>query len=332
MKKWQSGVHTIIEVWRMAKGKGLNVGKSQFWNILKNPIYCGKIFIPAYKDEEATIKKAAHELLISEMLFDDVQDILNGRKRKFSIKKTVREEFPLRGFLECRKCGGKLTASKSKGNGGYYYYYHCTKGCDERIKAEETNDALIKKLCSYTPNNGSVQLMELIVKNAKAPSSEKEIYQKSILKDIEKYNQRIRNIQEQLSDKEISSKDYNEMKTRYEKEIRNLERDLSKSKGGDKELCEEILFSIQLVTDLPAYYDSSDLICRQQILGSIFLEKMVFQDGELRTKKVNSAVELLCRPPKDFKEIENKKSSENSELSNLVPRTGFEPRNFPSLT
>ena len=108
-------------------------------------------------------------------------------------------------------------------------------------------------------------------------------------------------------------------------EVWDLERELSKSKGGDKELCEEILFSIQLVAGLPEYYNSSDLICRQQVIGSIFLEKMVFQDGELRTKKVNSAVELICRAPKDFKEIENKKSSEFSELSNLVPRTGIEP-------
>jgi hypothetical protein len=94
-------------------------------------------------------------------------------------------------------------------------------------------------------------------------------------------------------------------------------------KGGDKELCEEILFSIQLVAGLPEYYDSSDLICRQQIIGSIFLEKMVFQDGELRTKKVNEAVELLCRPGKGLKENANKKSSENSELSNVVPGTGI---------
>lgn len=45
--------------------------------------------------------------------------------------------------------------------------------------------------------------MELIVKKAKTPGSEKEIYQNSILKDIDKFNQRIRNIQEQLSDKEF---------------------------------------------------------------------------------------------------------------------------------
>lgn len=30
-KEVSKGVHTIIEVWRMAKEKGLNVGKSQFW-------------------------------------------------------------------------------------------------------------------------------------------------------------------------------------------------------------------------------------------------------------------------------------------------------------
>ena len=115
-------------------------------------------------------------------------------------------------------------------------------------------------------------------KKYKSARSEKEIYQKSILRDIEKYNQRIKNIQEQLPD-----------------------------------------------SGLPQYYDSSDLICRQQILGSIFLEKMVFQDGELRTKKVNSAVELICRPPKDLRGNENKESSENSELSNQVPGTGIEP-------
>jgi site-specific DNA recombinase len=36
------GVHAIIEVWRMAKEKGLSVGKSQFWNILKIQSIAGR--------------------------------------------------------------------------------------------------------------------------------------------------------------------------------------------------------------------------------------------------------------------------------------------------
>jgi len=118
------------------------------------------------------------------------------------------------------------------------------------------------------------------------------------------------------------------MRTRYEKEIRNLERELYKSKNVNNETCEQILFTIQLVTNLPGYYDSADLICRQQIIGLIFLEKMIFKDGELRTKRVNSAVELLCRPPKDFRGNEKEKSPENSELSNLVPYSGISSNQF----
>lgn len=319
------GVHNMMDVWRMTKERGLNIGKSQFWKMLRNPLYCGRIYIPAYKDEEEMIRKATHEPIITEMLFDDVQDILEGRKRRLAVKQTAREEFPLRGFLECRKCGKKLTASKSKGNGGHYCYYHCSGGCNERIKAEEVNSVFIKKLHSFKPNEGSVKLLELMIKNATASSSEKQAYRKAIEKDMEKYRQRIKNIQEQLSDKEISTKDYNEMKSRYEREINQLEMELSKSKSGNKEIAQQIMFTIQLLLNLPKYYESADLICRQQIIGSIFLEKMIFEHGELRTRKVNKAVELICRPAKGSGKTLNEESSENSELSIPVPRTGFEP-------
>lgn len=60
------GIYTVAEIWRMAKEKGLNVGKSQIWNIFRNPFYCGKLFIPAYKDEEAVFIKGIHEPLVSQ--------------------------------------------------------------------------------------------------------------------------------------------------------------------------------------------------------------------------------------------------------------------------
>jgi hypothetical protein len=53
-----------------------------------------------------------------------------------------------------------------------------------------------------------------------------------------------------------------------------------------------------------------------------FFRKNGFENGELRTKKVNEAVELLCRPGNVFNASENKKSSENLELFTLVPYIG----------
>ena len=76
---------------------------------------------------------------------------------------------------------------------------------------------------------------------------------------------------------------------------------------------------------LPKYYDSADLIAKQKIIDSIFSEKLVFENNSFRTTKLNTAVELICRTGMSFKGSKKGESSENSELSNLVPKTGFEP-------
>ncbi|MCH5688740.1 recombinase family protein [Niabella sp. W65] len=98
-----------------AKEKGLKCSKNNFWVAIRNPIYCGLIFVPKYKEEESLLAKGQHEPLISEALFYDVQDVLDGRKRILGTKVTADDSIPLRGFLICPKCGRMLTASASKG-------------------------------------------------------------------------------------------------------------------------------------------------------------------------------------------------------------------------
>lgn len=58
----------IDQVWRAAREKGLNCGRKNFWQIIRNPVYCGKIFIAKYKDEEAHLVAGSHEPIVSEAL------------------------------------------------------------------------------------------------------------------------------------------------------------------------------------------------------------------------------------------------------------------------
>lgn len=89
-------------------------------------------------------------------MFNDVQDILNGRKRKaLTSQHGLREEFLFRVNLLCKQCGRLLTASTSKGNGGLYYYYHCTNGCKERFHSKEVNEAFDRKLITYKANENA---------------------------------------------------------------------------------------------------------------------------------------------------------------------------------
>src|SRR5690606_8851834 len=77
------GRYNTEQVWKRAKEKGLKCSKSAFWQVLRNPVYCGKIFIPAFKDEKSRFVPANHAPIISEGVFNKVQEVIDGRGRSY---------------------------------------------------------------------------------------------------------------------------------------------------------------------------------------------------------------------------------------------------------
>ena len=132
---------TVKEVAAWARKRGLTtrrggkLGKSTLHVMLQNPMYCGIV-----RWGEVTAP-GNHEPLISEALFDRVQDKLHGRGRG---RRNNCQTFPFRGLLTCGHCGCKITASRIKGR---YVYYHCTNGrgkcAQPRIRQEKLSDMLV---------------------------------------------------------------------------------------------------------------------------------------------------------------------------------------------
>ena len=79
-KEIAKGKYPVEQIYKLAKSKGLACGRNNFWNLIRNPIYCGKIVIPAYKDEPLHYATGQHEPIIDEALFKKVQRVLDGRK------------------------------------------------------------------------------------------------------------------------------------------------------------------------------------------------------------------------------------------------------------
>jgi site-specific DNA recombinase len=101
--------------------RGNQVAKQSFARMLQNPIYVGWL---VSGDDRV---KGTHEPLISDALFQSVQERLNG---KSSLHKTLNEDFPLRGIVRCEKCDKPLTAGWVKGRKERYARYWCwNKGC-----------------------------------------------------------------------------------------------------------------------------------------------------------------------------------------------------------
>ena len=322
------GDKTLEWVRKNLMKEGFYCSKSQFSILLRNPVYCGKIKLRKFKEEEETLVQGIHEALITEELFYKVQDVLNRKNtiKSKCVSHTINPALPLRGFLECPRCGKVLTGSASKGNGGRYYYYHCSHGCKERIKASYVNDSFLDVLKTFEPRDDVKELYDSIVDDLlkdtiSASTSTKE----NIEKEKKKIQSRIESLQDKLADNEISSSDFASGKERYAAQLRELSARLQHSDVSAKELKEQFEYGFRFLKHLPYIFPECPIDVQRRIIGSIFPEKFSFSENNVRTKRVNEVALLIRSINKPFSKNKTGQFCIKTKLSCLVPEAGIEP-------
>jgi site-specific DNA recombinase len=99
----------------LTRKDGQPVSKNSLTAILRNPFYTGVIRVKSTGESYAGI----HEPLITVRLFQEVQDILDGKARKDVTKR----DHLYRRLFSCGACGTTLIAEGRKG----FVYYRCQK-------------------------------------------------------------------------------------------------------------------------------------------------------------------------------------------------------------
>jgi len=74
-----TGAFPIEDVRKASWKNGLKLQRSQFGQMLRNPVYMGKIYVPESENEPARLVNGVHEAIVPEDLFLKVQKILNKR-------------------------------------------------------------------------------------------------------------------------------------------------------------------------------------------------------------------------------------------------------------
>ena len=120
--------------------------------LLTQVLYAGHMTIPRWNIYR---KPAQHEGLISYATFLKIQERLDGNTRA-PMRADIKEDFPLRGFVQCSCCGKPMTAAWAAGKYKKYPYYYCfTKGCAEfrkNIRSEELEADFDRLLESMRPS------------------------------------------------------------------------------------------------------------------------------------------------------------------------------------
>ena len=245
----------------MAKQKGVASTKCPFCFALRNPVYCGKIFIPKYKDEESRFIKGTHESIILDELYYQVQDILDGRKRHYRLKVVSDEYLPLRGFLICPKCNKLLTGSCSKGNTKYYTYYHCTDGCSCRYRADLINQLFVSEIKKHIPKPAIIDLFRTLLTEALDDQTNHiKDDSKGVRLQIKEMQDNITYIKELLSSRQIEPADFREMKSEYSSKLEKLEAKLNTQNNDQVDFNGLLSKGLNNLLKLDYLYESADSV------------------------------------------------------------------------
>lgn len=321
-------IHTE-QIWKAAKKKGLHANRSSFWIALRNPIYFGKVFIAKYKDEECHLVQGQHEPLITEALFYDVQDVLDGRKKIKRTTITVDPALPLRGYLLCPDCGKVLTGSASKGRYKYYHYYHCTLGCKFREKAPLVNDKIEKELERFVR---PLPFLELYKRSIASVFSNKTRYNRSdsdlLQKQLKDANQKLSRARDLLLAGDLDAEEYRKIKVEIAGQVERIEAQLTSQNNHIPDV--EVLLNKTLssISNLDKLYKEATTEGKRKIIGSIFPEKITFEKNEVRTTKINEALRLMLLFSRELNSKKKGQIQQNTDLSFYVIPEGFEPSTY----
>jgi site-specific DNA recombinase len=265
---------------------------------------CGAAPIPELGEEEEQSVLGIHEPIVNEDLFYKVQQVLAKILEKNASrveKSSFRKELPLRGMLQCSKCQSTWTGSGSKGNGGVYYYYHCQNGCKERVKAEEANSSFIDFLKTFKVYPEVANLYLAIIEDifkSKEGDREKEIEHSQ--KGIKELEARLFKIDELYINGKLEDDSYRRMKMATKEELQKLTIKEAQLKAVDTSFMKYSRYGLSLLTHLDEYYQIASPTIQQKLLGSIFTEKLIFEDGKYRTPGLNEAVALIGQFKQEF--------------------------------
>ncbi|HVW94380.1 MAG TPA: recombinase family protein [Mucilaginibacter sp.] len=311
---------------KMANKEGLKCERMNFWRLVRNPVYCGKIIVPQHKDEEQKLAQGQHEPLISESLFYEVQDVLEGRKRKKAALQVSLDELPLRGLVACPNCHRMLTGSKSKGKRLHYYYYHCA--CGVRLSAPKFNQKFIEQLEEYCIRPEAVELFRAVITQVYKSRTHGSIEaKKSILQEIDQYTEKISKARRLLLDEAIEADDFKAIKSECEAQIMRLEAKMSGLKENPLEkininvLIDKVLRSF---VGLDERFKNADIKKKRQMVCSLFPEKVEFDGERYRTPRPNLAAEAILLINRELKGNKKGKEAYYKSLSLMVARRGIE--------
>lgn len=296
------GIYSQRDVIRELKKDGFTLWPQTLSKILTNPVYCG--ILPDYHNvNNGHSVKGIHEALVSEEVFNKVQDIIKGKRPVIVPRLRNNPDFPLRRYVICPKCGRKLTGSKHRGASGHYgYYYWCqNKGCHYSLRKKDLEPKFLEYLQSVTPLPEILKLFEcLVLDKFTERTHEQAEQQKRLRKRLEELSTEKSGLIRLLGRGSLHEQDIMPEIDKINAEMAVLETEIARSNElFNAEECWS--FAKYFLTNMAGLWEKGDIDLRQRMQSLIIPEGFVFEDGIIKPIKNPYFISIFSLKNKDCK-------------------------------
>lgn len=271
-------------------GNGRPYPKKRIEDILKSPVYIGKV---VHKGE---VYDGKHEAIISDELFYRVQLLLKGSESK-SPKGMV---YNYSNFIKCAKCGYNMVGITKRGahNSGTYVYYHCSNYTKAHKKEKNINENLIDEAMQEVIESFDVTEKEIkVIKKEifNAIDDLKKYEHKSIEELRKQYDEVVDSITSHLIQKnnDISDITRGEILRKLEAKKESIARNIAYLAENSKDTTKRISILIDFANRIPELYLKATLDEKRLILNTITESITYDEDTNKLTVKLRPVFEHL---------------------------------------
>ncbi|WP_428897022.1 Site-specific DNA recombinase [Parelusimicrobium proximum] len=299
------GVYSQREVLAILMKEGFKSYPQAFNKILHNSVYCGLLPDTQNVNNGESVK-GIHEPLISEGLFNKVQDIMRGRRPTATPRKRNNPIFPLRKFIRCKKCGQFMTASHSKGKLRKYAYYHCSKCAsseETRILKEKVEPVFMTYLKSLRMDEDKIKQIErTFVADFKDKTRHLAEQRRAITKMIQEHEEEKSRLISLAAKGTLDAEDIKPEIERLKAEIN--EKNVLLADSGEAVNFDECWeFTKFFVNNIAEIWDKADLDLKQKLQCLISPQGFYFSENLIKHQKSPYFLSIFSSNNKDFKSM-----------------------------
>lgn len=262
------GLKTEDKKWgdKLLKG-GNELSKEVIRQMLMNVFYTGKYF---WKGQ---IYEGTHGQLVSQQMFDQVQQLLSKRRNGSKGGKT---NLLFKRLIRCGECG-RMVVGQTQDN---YTYYRCSLHpyknqiqCSQQKYVEEgaLEDEIVKQLGDFTMPK---DMLDALKKELLNRHDEEMDYHRQIIKNLEtdKNNLQIKidRLHEMRMEREIDVVEYQERKEKIKKDLLKLQDTIALHKQFDNDAYKKAVNSLDVAKNPKTMWFRFEIDEKRKLLNYLF--------------------------------------------------------------